>query len=149
MLMRLLIMSFVLLTDSLREARVSLQIKLVDDLPSIKCNPTQLELVLVNLIKNSIESMLDASVEKRALIIRARQEQTDSDKLTISIEDSGTGISEDVVKRLFEPFVSTKENGVGLGLSLSYNIVQRHGGSISAKSLGDQGAIFTIMLPLE
>jgi signal transduction histidine kinase len=135
-----------LMNETIIEAKVNLQLKLEANLPELKCNPTQLELVLVNLLKNACESIVEADNNKRSIIIKTAQ--ASSSTLIVSITDSGLGITPDISKKLFNPFVSTKEDGVGLGLSLSYNIIQRHGGSIKAQPAPHQGAIFEITLPL-
>ncbi len=135
-----------LMEDGLNEARIKLQLKLDPRSPKVMGNHTQLELVLVNLIKNALESMVVIEHSRHSLIIRTAI--VGKDKVIMEVEDSGEGIQPDIAKKLFLPFVSTKENGVGLGLSLSYNIIQRHGGTIQASPAENEGSIFTIILPL-
>jgi signal transduction histidine kinase len=77
-------------------------------------------------------------------------EATTKDRLVVKISDTGPGIEEDHLKHIFEPFFTTKEEGrgTGLGLSIVYNIIEQHGGTITAKSEPGQGTLFTIELPI-
>ena len=87
-------------------------------------------------------------MEKKGVII-VRSMVVPEDKLVrVEISDSGGGISNEDLARLFEPFFSTKSNGTGLGLSVSYNIIQNHGGDIQVESIPGEGTCFTIDLPV-
>ena len=103
----------------------------------------QIQQVLLNLIRNAIEAMADAPVQR--LLIYSEQEPGGFVRVTVA--DSGPGLSEDVAERLFEPFRSTKESGMGLGLSISATIVAAHGGRIWAESsnLGGTAFHFTVI----
>jgi PAS domain S-box-containing protein len=101
----------------------------------------QLTQVFVNLIKNAMEALPNGG------IIRVSTSVV-TDKIKISIEDNGVGMTEEQVKRIGEPFYTTKATGTGLGLMVSYKIIQNHKGSISVKSELNKGTTFDIILPL-
>ncbi len=99
----------------------------------------QVEQVLINLIKNAIEAI---SVKKNGVVqlkAFAGEEGT-----LIQVEDNGMGISDDIMEDIFVPFYTTKENGSGIGLSLSKQIMQNHKGTISVNSAPNRGAVFTL-----
>lgn len=101
----------------------------------------KLEQVFLNLLRNARESING----KGKIYFSASRT---SDFLTIQCEDSGCGISEEIIDYIFEPFKTYKDGGTGLGLSLSKKIVESHGGSVSVDSKVDQGSTFTIKLPV-
>lgn len=101
----------------------------------------QLTQVFVNLFKNAMEALPNGGVIRVSTAVV-------NDKIKISIEDNGVGMSEEQVKRIGEPFYTTKAMGTGLGLMVSYKIIQNHKGSISVKSELNKGTRFDIMLPL-
>ena len=72
----------------------------------------------------------------------------DKEQVGVIISDTGPGISAEVLSHIFEPFVTTKGYGLGLGLSISYSIIQKHGGEITVDSRPDQGTSFTVWLPI-
>ena len=109
------------------------------------CDPNRLEQVLVNLIGNALDAVRDAP--RREVWIDAAQT---GEAVLLTVRDSGPGLPADVLARLFEPFFSTKEAGVGLGLGLaiSRDIAREAGGELSADNHPDGGACFTLRLPL-
>ena len=109
----------------------------------MECRPSQLNQVFLNLLVNA-----GHAIEGRGVItIRSGQE---GDRVWVEIEDSGKGIAPENLKRIFDPFFTTKPigQGTGLGLSLSYGIVQKHGGRIEVQSEMGQGTAFRIWLPI-
>ncbi|ABB37359.1 signal transduction histidine kinase, nitrogen specific, NtrB [Oleidesulfovibrio alaskensis G20] len=120
------------------------------DLPGIHCTPTEIEQVLLNLLKNSAQAMAGRpkdSTEPPRITLRTRLQH---DKVCIQVLDNGPGMDEETRKRVFEPFFTTKSvgEGTGLGLSVSYFIITtNHGGSFTVDSEPGKGACFTILLP--
>jgi len=120
------------------------------DLPPVLGDPVQLQQVLLNLILNACEAMSAAPDADRALILTVKTAPGDS--VHFSIRDCGTGIPDTVIGRLFEPFVTTKPEGLGLGLSISRTIVAAHGGRLWAENNPDRGTTVHCLLaaaPLE
>jgi two-component system sporulation sensor kinase A len=107
----------------------------------VECDENQIKQVLINMIQNAIEAMPGGGV------IHFAVKQRGSDTLVISIADNGSGIPEDRIPRLGEPFYSSKEKGTGLGLMISYQIIQKHNGHITVRSKLNEGTIFAITLP--
>jgi nitrogen fixation/metabolism regulation signal transduction histidine kinase len=103
----------------------------------------QLEQILINLIKNATEALSDTKDGK----IHLKALYAD-DSILIQVEDNGTGISSDIIEDIFVPFFTTKENGSGIGLSLSKQIMQNHHGTISVNSAPDKGSVFTLIFQL-
>jgi two-component system sensor kinase FixL len=103
----------------------------------------QIQQVLTNLIRNAMEAMRDS--DRKELTIATFNDQPGW--LTVTVSDTGPGISEEVAAQLFRPFVTTKAGGMGIGLSISKRIVESHGGEISVRKNEAGGAIFTITLP--
>lgn len=110
----------------------------------VDADPEQLHQVFVNLLLNGVESMPEGGLMHVA-IPRADPSHA---VCRISFCDSGTGISQDILERLFEPFVTNKEHGTGLGLAISRRIVEQHGGKLTAANREQCGAVFTVELPL-
>ena len=104
----------------------------------------QIQQVVVNLLTNAADAVSELDPDRRKVIVRsyAREQQTG-----FQVEDQGTGISSDLVERLFEPFVSSKSNGMGMGLSISKSIVSDHQGTISAEPVETGGTLFNVSLP--
>ena len=133
-----------LLTSDLTARKVSLQLELEPSVPIITANRVQLQRVLINLIVNAIESV--SSVAKRPRRIDVRSAVHDC-YIQIEIRDTGAGISADMIAQVFEPFITTKATGTGLGLSLSRSIVEEHGGRLWASSDQGDGATFYLQIP--
>jgi len=106
----------------------------------------QLVQVFINIMLNAAEAM-----EGRGDLLLATRLGGDGRYVEVEITDTGPGIPEDVVEKLFEPFYTTKEvgSGTGLGLSISYGVIERHGGTIQVRSQVGEGATFIIRLPIE
>jgi signal transduction histidine kinase len=105
----------------------------------------QLQEVLLNLIRNAIEAMDGTAVRELTL----RSERRDHERLVISVIDTGPGIDPERLERIFDAFVTTKPQGMGLGLAICRMIIERHGGQLSASSGGNGGALFQITLPID
>ena len=129
----------------LRHHRVAVRAELAEGLPRISGVRIQLQQVLLNLIANAVESM--ASVEHRARVLTVRSQKIGDNDTLITVEDTGTGIDQSDLERVFEPFFSTKPEGMGMGLSICRSIVEAHGGRIAASPAQDGGSVFQVILP--
>ncbi len=104
----------------------------------------QVQQVLTNLMRNAIEAMREGP--RRELDVRTGR--TDGNMMTVEVADTGPGISEDIASQLFQPFVTTKANGMGIGLSISRRIIKSHGGDLSYRRNEAGGATFSFTLPI-
>jgi two-component system NtrC family sensor kinase len=121
---------------------IDLILNLADNLPHIASDRGQMQQVFLNIINNAI-----AAVEDEGEIAITSWEE-DSDTVGVSIRDNGSGMSKEILKSIFDPFFSTKqENGTGLGLAITYGIVKKMGGDIKVKSKQGEGTTFTVYLP--
>ena len=113
------------------------------EIPHISCSRHQISQVILNLLVNAAHS-----IKKNGSIV-VTTSQVDNSVL-LSVSDNGCGMSEEVMKRVFEPFYTTKEVGMGtgLGLSISYSIIQKHHGEIQVESEPGKGTTFTVRLPV-
>jgi signal transduction histidine kinase len=124
---------------------VSLKADLASGLPAVHADRVQVQQVVLNLAINAMESMSDRSGAKREVVVKSRR-AGDADA-EVSVTDSGAGIPPDILPRIFDPFVTSKPSGMGLGLSISRTIVEAHGGTIRAENLPQDGAVFRFTLP--
>jgi two-component system, NtrC family, sensor kinase len=126
---------------------VELEWDLPANLPTVNGDPKTLQQVFLNLFINAIQAMKEGGT----LTIRARQGGEDGQELLVEVADTGSGIDPEDLSHVFEPFFTTKEvgRGTGLGLSVSYGIVRKHGGHIEVKSQKGAGSTFTVVLPVE
>jgi len=139
-----------LVAKRLRENGVRIEKDLLPTLPLIRASADQLKQVLLNLFLNAAEAMPSGG---RLVVATAtgggELDAVSTDVVRIDVRDTGTGISEEAIARIFEPFFSTKlEKGTGLGLWVSHGIVQAHGGTLKVRSRPSQGTTFTITLPI-
>ncbi len=131
----------------LLEDNVSVTTRLAADVPPVRGDPVQLKQVLLNLVVNACAAMADNKPGDRRLTIATSCEDKRFTK--ISVSDRGSGIAGSVRERLFQPFVTTKSVGIGLGLSICRFIIEAHGGCLSASNYADRGATFSVALPIE
>jgi signal transduction histidine kinase len=135
----------VILTQSeVRRNRVALRMELAADLPQIMGDRVQLQQVVVNLILNAIEAMSTVEDRRRDLVIRTQRGE--GDEVRVAVQDSGIGLDPKNVERIFDAFHTTKPDGLGMGLSISRSIVERHGGRLWAVSNDGPGATFQFTL---
>ena len=135
-----------LMQHQLEMGGVELHLDLAADLPKVQCDPSQIEQVLLALVMNAIDAMPRGG----NLWLRTGT-TTGGDGIAIEVRDDGTGISPEILPQIFEPFLTTKEtgHGVGLGLAVSRGILERHGGKIKVQSELGKGTTFTVTLPLD
>ena len=125
---------------------ISLQLRVDGSMPQVYVDILQIQQVIVNLVRNAIEAMIDPPAQELTINIYLRRPH--QGLVVIAIEDHGHGIADDQRDELFTPFYSTKQNGLGIGLSLSRSIIESHGGSLSvANNEQHAGATFTMTLP--
>jgi signal transduction histidine kinase len=126
--------------------RISLQTEVSPSVPRVIGDAIQLQQCVLNLIMNAFDAITEDASERRDVTIKAAPEKTGW--VGISVCDSGAGIAPAVANRLFEPFATTKSDGMGLGLLVTRSIVESHGGKIWATPNPDRGTTFTFTLPV-
>ncbi|MDD3447146.1 MAG: ATP-binding protein, partial [Zavarzinia sp.] len=126
-----------------KEQQVDVRFQLDPAANEVFVDRVQIQQVLLNLIRNAIEAMQDAA--KRSLLISTSRRE--DGQALISVADTGSGLAEEVRQRLFHPFLTTKPQGMGVGLSISRSIVDSHGGRIWAEANVPNGTIFRFTLP--
>jgi C4-dicarboxylate-specific signal transduction histidine kinase len=127
-----------------RDRRVRIDMDLSDSLPSVHGDKVQLQQVLLNLIVNGIDAIAETPEAVRTLWIRTFGRDGE---VVVEIKDAGHGLAPEVLSRLFQSFVTTRRDGLGLGLSLSRSIMEAHGGRITAENNPHRGATFRCVLP--
>ena len=125
----------------LQHRHIAVKQDLAPGLPPVMAVPGELRQVLLNLVLNAVEAMPGGGT------LTVTSFLTNDGQQAVSISDTGRGIPPEHLDRIFEPFFSTKESGTGLGLSVSYNVIQAHGGEITVQSQIDSGSTFTVLLP--
>lgn len=123
-------------------AGVTVIMDLAQDLPPVVIDRVQIQQVVLNLVRNAVEAL--AAVDRRELVIRSMAMGKD---IEIAIRDTGPGLAPEVSAKLFQPFVTTKQKGMGIGLSICRSIVEAHGGRLSAAHNPGGGTVFTFTLP--
>jgi two-component system NtrC family sensor kinase len=136
-----------LVDHKLKLANITLELQLAENLPNANCDGGQIQQVVLNLVLNAAESMQSHGT---GTVTVKTWPGEDGNSVKLSVGDTGEGIPAEILPRIFDPFFTTKPDGkgVGLGLAVSYGIVQAHGGEIEAKSRVGEGTVFTMMLPL-
>ncbi|GAB3768033.1 hypothetical protein GCM10028796_30870 [Ramlibacter monticola] len=141
-----------LMTLQAHKLGVRVEIRTPEGLPRALCDRTMVEQVLLNLARNAMQAMDEARVPNPELLIQVRATSaSESGKrwLEFSVADRGPGIPDEVKKQLFTPFFTTKEEGMGLGLSLCRTVIEQHGGGLLFEPNAPQGTIFRFTLPAE
>jgi signal transduction histidine kinase len=110
-------------------------------LPAVESDPELLKQVLLNLIMNAIQAMPDGG----EVVVSAMPRH---ERILIQVKDEGVGINPQDRDRIFDPFFTTKDNGSGLGLSVAHQIVEQHGGMLTAEANPEKGMTFSVSLPL-
>src|SRR5262249_54082414 len=149
--------TFVDINDAIREVLTLLRIELEEHevltkaalkegLPGVMADRVQLQQVIFNLVTNAIEAMSSTAPGSR--ILRLRSEAIETGECIVAIEDSGPGIEPEILKRIFEPFFTSKSKGMGMGLSICRSIVEAHGGRLWVAGNTPRGAEFQFALPV-
>ena len=143
-------MTLSLVQHKLKLNNVEAEATLREDLPPVPCDASQIQQVVVNLVLNAAEATQNKSVDRRPGRLTIETSSADG-MVCLAVTDNGEGIPPDNLARIFDPFFTTKSDGkgVGLGLAVSYGIIQAHGGDIEVKSKVGEGSTFTVSLPLE
>jgi signal transduction histidine kinase len=129
----------------LQRDRVILRNELAADLPPVKGDRTQLQQVILNLLRNASDAMRTIEDRPRELVIKT--ESDDANTVRLSVSDAGVGFSPLAVERIFEPFYTTKQDGMGIGLSVSRTIIEAHQGRLWAIPNDGPGVTFAFSLP--
>jgi signal transduction histidine kinase len=131
--------------SDLQRHRVMLRTELADDLPLITGNRVQLQQVILNLLRNASDAMAGVDDGRRQLLIRTQRD--DGDRVRLTVRDVGVGLEAHVMDKLFQAFYTTKSSGMGIGLSVSRSIIEKHGGRLWAEPNDGPGATFAFSIP--
>lgn len=135
----------VLLETEARHHHVQLRLDAAEDLPTVRVDSVLIQQVIFNLVRNGIESINDSDNTRRELTVHVDSE---GDEVVVCVSDTGKGVDEDLRERLFDPFVSTRKQGLGIGLSLCRSVVDRHKGKVWVEDSPGPGATFCFSLPV-
>jgi len=131
--------------SDLQRNRVVLRSELSEDLPSVVGDRIQLQQVTLNLLRNASDAMVGVEDRPRQLLIRTQREG--HDRVRLSVQDAGIGVNSQDLERLFEAFYTTKHGGMGIGLSVSRSIIERHHGRLWAEPNDGPGVTFSFSIP--
>jgi C4-dicarboxylate-specific signal transduction histidine kinase len=131
------------MVDELRDSGVNVETELAASLPTIMVDRVQIQQTVINLMHNAIEAMDGVTDRSKTLLVISRRAGLD---IVIEVRDSGSGIAD--TTSIFDPFVTTRENGMGMGLAICRSIVEVHGGRLWASPNEGAGTIFSFTLPL-
>jgi signal transduction histidine kinase len=131
--------------DDLQSQAIVVRTELDEKLSSVVANKLQLQQVLFNLVSNAVEAM--DSVADRSKLLLIKSEVGKDGRVNIAVEDTGTGIAPEAGERIFNSFFTTKDTGMGIGLSICRSIIESHGGRLSASAGHPYGAVFRFTLP--
>jgi signal transduction histidine kinase len=135
-----------LLQHDLQINEVSVVTEFQDNLPEVHLDDTQLQQVLLNLIKNAIDAMSSVAPEARRLRLTTRFNGHST--VMLSVQDSGPGIPVQDRERIFDPFFTTKSGGMGMGLAICFTVVENHGGKLRLVKSDSDGSIFELAIPV-
>ena len=136
--------SIALITDDAKAKKIDVTVEIEENIPPVKVDRDQITQVLLNIALNGLDAM------KKGGKLTVRCFMDDEKKLVIvEIKDTGHGIPEEELSRIFDPFYTTKKTGTGLGLAIAHRIMENHGGTLSVKSTGTSGTTFRITVPAQ
>jgi len=131
--------------SELQRNRVTLRANLADDLPLVVGDRVQLQQVILNLFLNALDAM--ARVDEGTRVLTVKTEREAGDRVRLSVKDTGVGVDTGAMARVFDPFYTTKGNGMGIGLFVSRSIIESHRGSLRVVANQDPGVTFSFSLP--
>jgi signal transduction histidine kinase len=131
--------------SDLQRNRVACHLEFADDLPALRGDRIQLQQVVLNLVRNASDAMADVHNRQRRLLVRTQREA--GDRLRLSVRDVGVGIDPHTMNKLLDAFYTTKSDGMGIGLSVSRSIIERHHGRLWAEPNDGPGATFSFSIP--
>ena len=131
--------------NHLQRNRVIVRSELADDLPPVTCDRVQVQQVILNLIRNASDAMSTVDDRPRELLIRTQRDE--GNQVRLIVKDAGFGFTPEVAAKLFQPFYTTKDDGMGIGLSVSRSIIERHHGRLWAELNSGPGATFSFSIP--
>ena len=131
--------------SDLQRNRVILRSELADDLPPVTGDRVQLQQVILNLLRNAFDAMTTVDDRPRELLIRT--ERVEGDQARLAVKDVGVGFPREAADKLFQPFYTTKRDGMGIGLSVSHSIIEAHHGRLWAEANDGPGATFSFSIP--
>jgi PAS domain S-box-containing protein len=132
-------------SSELQKSRVILRLELADDLPPVKGDRVQLQQVIMNLLRNASDAMRGVDDRPRQLVIKTKLDEPD--RVCLTVQDTGLGFDPQAMERIFEPFYTTKNDGMGIGLSVSRSIIEGHQGRLWAALNDGPGATFSFSIP--
>jgi C4-dicarboxylate-specific signal transduction histidine kinase len=137
-----------LIRPELARSGINLETSLRSDLPQVTGDPIELQQVLLNLLLNAAEASKEVAPERRRVVVRSMVEQRENRPwVLVAVEDAGVGIGTTDPAHLFDAFYTTKPGGLGMGLSISRSIIERHGGRMCATRNAQYGVTFSFALP--
>ena len=131
--------------SELQRSGVTLRYELAEDLPRIVGDRIQLQQVILNLLRNAEDAMRTIDDRPRELLVRSEREPGNQARL--SVQDSGVGLTPETADKIFEPFYTSKTDGMGIGLFISRSIIEAHQGRLWATSNDGPGATFSFVIP--
>jgi len=136
----------ILLETEARHHHVRLRLDAPEDLPTVRVDSVLIQQVIFNLVRNGIEAINDSDHQRRELTVQVRAEEGE---VVVCVSDTGKGVDQELRERLFDPFVSTRKQGLGIGLSLCRSVIDRHQGKVWIEDSPGPGATFCFTLPAD
>ena len=136
--------AMLLVRQEVISSRVSLELELASGLPAVHGDRVQLQQVIINLVMNGIQAMAHTADAPRKLLVRSTRDGPE--EVVVAVQDLGTGIDPEIEDKLFSPFLTTKPNGMGMGLSICRSIIEAHGGRVWASRNSGPGTTFHFTL---
>ena len=131
--------------SEMRRLKIDLSLELQQSLPDVMADDILVEQVMLNLLRNAMDALAEVQAETRRLIIRS---SASSDEIRVTVSDSGPGVPQAIADRIFYSFITSKEQGLGMGLSVSRSIVEAHGGRLYVDSEAKSMTTFIFTIPL-